>query len=134
MNNRDRVRKALADLNSHHHHHQAQTDSILFLDGFSYEDRSGAFKELCMHLQKVNGVDKLLDCSQWALELDTTVMVVVATTDKAGSCINCCCMVSPAGRIRVAASKRGAVLHTYTVTRVNEKWLKSIEGHARVLC
>ena len=127
MNNRDCVRKALADLNSHH---QASADSTLFLDGFSYEDREGAFQELCKLLLRVNGVDKLLDCSPWAPELGGSVMVVM--TECKGCCN--CMMISPAGRIRVARRKdTAAVLHTFAVTKVNDKWLKRIERHAKVI-
>ena len=132
MNNRDRVRKALADL---HSRHQELADSTLFLDGFLYKDRAGAFKELCKHLRRVTGVDELLDCSPWAPELDGTVMVVM--TGRKGSCCSCM-MISPAGRVRVArrkdaATAAAAMLHTYAVTKINDKWLKSIERHARVI-
>ena len=46
-------------------------------------------------------------------------------------------MISPAGRVvnwrkvnsagGVPSSQANAVLHTYTVTRINEKWLQGIE-------
>jgi hypothetical protein len=110
--------------------------STVFLESFAYEDREGAFRELCRLLKELGGEKQLqlLDCTQWAPELSGAV---VCWWKDRGAVF----LISPSGRTvnwrKLSAAVSGGqeqkqyaekcVLHTYTVTRLNEGWMKTIE-------
>lgn len=102
----------------------------VFLEGFAYDDREGAYDELCCLLKKSDKAVQLLRCADWApIELKGSVMCWWAEH-------NVAYMVSPSGRVinwRKANSSgvydklKDCVLHTYAATRLNEEWLRGME-------
>lgn len=111
---------------------QEQRPSTVFLEGFAHDDRQGAYGELCGLLRAAGKDVLLLSGADWApVELSGAVVCWWPGKGLAY-------MVSPAGRVvnwRKANSLgscdklRDCVLHTYAVTLLNERWLRSIQAH-----
>lgn len=124
------IKSGAAAAETSHDNKQHSVLGSLFLEGFAYDDREGAYNELCSLLKSDRKV-QLLRCADWApIELSGGMVVCWWVEEKMAY------MVSPSGRVinwrKVNAGSydklRDCVLHTYAVTRLNERWVQGVEA------